>query len=164
MARVSVFHISLTISNRQALDIRDANSGSWVVDALSYEVYGHLVASDAFREGYVIPLAMEMIVKVLKKSLLSQRTLVLCNRARSKRYQRHQERNATLHLFTTIVPPIDHLRVLLLHFRYTKPRQSRKRLKRDRTYSRSKEGRDWKMKSDVTLRLLEQLRQERTDK
>jgi Clr5 domain len=57
MAQVSVFHIGLTISNRHALDIRDGNSGSWVVDVLSYEVYGHLVASDAFRDGYVIPLA-----------------------------------------------------------------------------------------------------------
>jgi hypothetical protein len=105
MVQVSVFHIGLTISNRRALDIRDGNSGSWVVDTLSYEVYGHLVVSDAFREGYVIPLAMKMMVEMLKKPLISQRTLVLRNRARSKRYQRHQERNATLHLFTTIGMP-----------------------------------------------------------
>ena len=48
---------------------------------------------------------MKMMVEMLKKPLVSQRTLVLRNRARSKRYQRHQERNATLHLFTTIGMP-----------------------------------------------------------
>ena len=31
------------------------NSGSWVVDEQSYGVYGHLVASDALGEAYVVP-------------------------------------------------------------------------------------------------------------
>lgn len=56
MAQVSVYHIDLTTSNHHALGIRNGNSGSWVVDASSHEVYGYLVASDVFRDGYVIPL------------------------------------------------------------------------------------------------------------
>ncbi len=36
--------------------IVDGDSGSWVVDEKTHEVYGHLVASDMFGEGYVIPL------------------------------------------------------------------------------------------------------------
>src|SRR2546423_2670466 len=56
MAQVSVYHIDLTTSNHHALDMRNGNSGSWVGDASSHEVYGYLVASDVFRDGYVIPL------------------------------------------------------------------------------------------------------------
>ncbi|KAI0894143.1 hypothetical protein F4806DRAFT_132327 [Annulohypoxylon nitens] len=36
--------------------ICDGDSGSWVIDNCTYEVYGHLVASDVFGSGYVIPL------------------------------------------------------------------------------------------------------------
>ncbi|RYC60051.1 hypothetical protein CHU98_g6171 [Xylaria longipes] len=36
--------------------IRDGDSGSWVVDATRFEVYGQLVASDASGSGYVIPM------------------------------------------------------------------------------------------------------------
>jgi len=32
------------------------DSGAWVVDHLSGELYGHLVASDAFGIGYVVPI------------------------------------------------------------------------------------------------------------
>jgi hypothetical protein len=76
---------------------------------------------------------MEMMVMKMRKkmSLISLRTLVLRNRARSKRHQRHQERNhARLHLSMTLVPSTDHQGLLLLHFRHTKPRQPRKRLKK----------------------------------
>lgn len=36
--------------------MKSGDSGSWVVDASTYEVYGHVVATDAFGEAYVIPL------------------------------------------------------------------------------------------------------------
>ncbi|KAI0189563.1 hypothetical protein EV127DRAFT_105173 [Xylaria flabelliformis] len=44
----------LTMSEGQG--ILDGNSGSWVVDATHFEVYGQLVASDVFGSGYVIPM------------------------------------------------------------------------------------------------------------
>ncbi|KAI0376510.1 hypothetical protein F5Y04DRAFT_266202 [Hypomontagnella monticulosa] len=34
--------------------IQDGDSGSWVVDALSFEVYGQLIASDVLGGGYVV--------------------------------------------------------------------------------------------------------------
>ncbi|KAH9884849.1 hypothetical protein F4778DRAFT_799423 [Xylariomycetidae sp. FL2044] len=33
----------------------DGDCGSWVVDSDTYEVYGHLVATDIFGKGYVVP-------------------------------------------------------------------------------------------------------------
>jgi hypothetical protein len=32
------------------------DSGGWVVDEISHEVYGHLIAADLFGDGYVVPL------------------------------------------------------------------------------------------------------------
>ncbi|TRX95934.1 hypothetical protein FHL15_003076 [Xylaria flabelliformis] len=46
--------IMVTLSEGQG--ILDGNSGSWVVDATQFEVYGQLVASDVFGSGYVIPM------------------------------------------------------------------------------------------------------------
>ncbi|MCJ1264523.1 hypothetical protein MMC22_004395 [Lobaria immixta] len=37
-------------------ELKSGDSGSWVVGASTYEVYGHVVATDAFGEAYVIPL------------------------------------------------------------------------------------------------------------
>jgi len=37
-------------------EIMDDDSGSWIVDEITGEVHGHLVASDMFGEGYIIPL------------------------------------------------------------------------------------------------------------
>ncbi len=37
--------------------ICDNDSGSWVIDCETFELYGHLVASDMFDGGYVIPMA-----------------------------------------------------------------------------------------------------------
>lgn len=45
--------ILLTLS----VDLQSGDSGSWVVDSTSLEVYGHVVASDTFREAHVIPLS-----------------------------------------------------------------------------------------------------------
>jgi hypothetical protein len=45
---------SVTFSGDSKLDAGDC--GSWVVDIQTLEVYGHVVASDAFGEAYVIPL------------------------------------------------------------------------------------------------------------
>lgn len=38
------------------LDICDGDSGSWIVDETTLEVYGHLVASDGLGGAYIIPL------------------------------------------------------------------------------------------------------------
>jgi hypothetical protein len=74
--------------------------------------------------GQVQTMMVEMMLKKLKKkSLISQRTLVLHHRARSKRHQGHQERNVILHLSTTLVPSTDHLGSPPLHLRHAKPRQ-----------------------------------------
>ncbi|KAH7121744.1 hypothetical protein B0J13DRAFT_648496 [Dactylonectria estremocensis] len=40
-----------------ASGICDGDSGSWVVDAETLELYGHLVASDIFNSGYVMPVS-----------------------------------------------------------------------------------------------------------
>jgi hypothetical protein len=39
------------------LEIYEGESGSWIIDQKTLEVYGHLVASDALGYGYVIPLS-----------------------------------------------------------------------------------------------------------
>ncbi|KAI0862225.1 hypothetical protein F4860DRAFT_133206 [Xylaria cubensis] len=44
----------VTMSEGQG--ILDGDSGSWIVDATQFEVYGQLVASDVFGSGYVIPM------------------------------------------------------------------------------------------------------------
>ncbi|RYP75567.1 hypothetical protein DL771_002267 [Monosporascus sp. 5C6A] len=36
--------------------VSDGDSGSWVVDPATYEVYGHVVATDMFGDAYVVPL------------------------------------------------------------------------------------------------------------
>jgi hypothetical protein len=38
-------------------EIYEGESGSWIIDQKTLEVYGHLVASDALGYGYVIPLS-----------------------------------------------------------------------------------------------------------
>ncbi|KAI1460088.1 hypothetical protein F4805DRAFT_15044 [Annulohypoxylon moriforme] len=45
----------LTIHDERC--ICDGDSGSWVIDAQTFEVYGHLVAADVLGSGYVIPLS-----------------------------------------------------------------------------------------------------------
>ncbi|KAK8018055.1 hypothetical protein PG991_007245 [Apiospora marii] len=37
-------------------EVADGDSGSWVVDEETLEVYGHIVAADAFGGGYIIPI------------------------------------------------------------------------------------------------------------
>ncbi|KAK6948584.1 hypothetical protein Daesc_010354 [Daldinia eschscholtzii] len=41
----------------EPLNILDGESGSWVIDSKSHEVYGQLVAVDALGDGYVIPMS-----------------------------------------------------------------------------------------------------------
>ncbi len=43
-------------ANGKHLSARDGDSGSWVVNPVSMEVYGHLVATDAMGDAYVLPL------------------------------------------------------------------------------------------------------------
>ena len=45
---------NVSMSDGSVLDPGDC--GSWVVDSVTHEVYGHVVASDAFGDAYVIPL------------------------------------------------------------------------------------------------------------
>ena len=47
-----VYNVSM--SDGSVIDAGDC--GSWVVDSVTHEVYGHVVASDAFGDAYVIPL------------------------------------------------------------------------------------------------------------
>ncbi|KAI0545437.1 hypothetical protein F4679DRAFT_477928 [Xylaria curta] len=58
----------VTMSEGQG--ILDGDSGSWVVDATHFEVYGQLVASDVFGSGYVIP--MTDILRDIKLQLGAQ--------------------------------------------------------------------------------------------
>ncbi|KAK4445398.1 hypothetical protein QBC34DRAFT_413164 [Podospora aff. communis PSN243] len=44
----------LTLDDGQ--ELHDGDSGSWVVNPISLEVYGHLVATDVTGDGYIIPL------------------------------------------------------------------------------------------------------------
>ncbi|KAK0627981.1 hypothetical protein B0T14DRAFT_388302, partial [Immersiella caudata] len=44
----------LTLDDGQ--ELQDGDSGSWVVNPVSLEVYGHVVATDITGDGYVIPL------------------------------------------------------------------------------------------------------------
>ncbi|PHH59994.1 hypothetical protein CDD81_2228 [Ophiocordyceps australis] len=37
-------------------EIINGDSGSWVIDEISWKVYGYVVASDAFGDTYVIPM------------------------------------------------------------------------------------------------------------
>ncbi|KAI3316765.1 hypothetical protein HD806DRAFT_552014 [Xylariaceae sp. AK1471] len=50
--------------------IRDGDSGSWVIDATRFEIYGQLVATDMFGGGYVIP--MTDILSDIKSQLGAQ--------------------------------------------------------------------------------------------
>ncbi|KAK8084872.1 hypothetical protein PG997_006143 [Apiospora hydei] len=54
-------------------DVVDGDSGSWVVDEYSLEVYGHIVAADAFGGGYLIPIqdTMSDIQRNLKVASVS---------------------------------------------------------------------------------------------
>lgn len=47
-----VYNVSM--SDGSVIDAGDC--GSWVIDSVTHEVYGHVVASDAFGDAYVIPL------------------------------------------------------------------------------------------------------------
>ena len=47
-----IYNVSMTEGS--VLDAGDC--GSWVVDSVTHEVYGHVVASDSFGDAYVIPL------------------------------------------------------------------------------------------------------------
>ena len=56
---------NVSMSDGSVLDAGDC--GSWVVDSVTHEVYGHVVASDAFGDAYVIPL--DNIFRDIKQQL-----------------------------------------------------------------------------------------------
>lgn len=51
--------------------MNSGDCGSWVVDSHTYEVYGHVVALDAFGEAYVIPI--KETLRCIEKQLSAQR-------------------------------------------------------------------------------------------
>ncbi|CZR62773.1 uncharacterized protein PAC_12670 [Phialocephala subalpina] len=61
----------LTLSNDEFFQSGD--SGAWVVDTVTNEVYGHVVASDVFGRGYVVPICdlFEEIKNQLSGKLVS---------------------------------------------------------------------------------------------
>jgi hypothetical protein len=44
------------MTDKSNSDILDGESGSWIIDEQTLEVFGHLVASDILGSGYVIPM------------------------------------------------------------------------------------------------------------
>ncbi|QPC77962.1 hypothetical protein HYE68_008714 [Fusarium pseudograminearum] len=61
-----------TVEHSQNGDIVPGDSGSWVVDASTMEVYGHLVATDMLSSSYVIPL-VDIIEDINIQTSLLQR-------------------------------------------------------------------------------------------
>ena len=53
---VKQFNEVYNVSMSDGCVIDAGDCGSWVVDSVTHEVYGHVVASDAFGDAYVIPL------------------------------------------------------------------------------------------------------------
>jgi hypothetical protein len=54
--RFTRFFSTSYLTSANGLDANIGDCGSWVVDKITYEVYGHLIASDGFREAYIVPL------------------------------------------------------------------------------------------------------------
>ncbi|KAK3377595.1 hypothetical protein B0H63DRAFT_398619 [Podospora didyma] len=50
------FVSTLLFNPDTGMQISDGDSGSWVIDQATLEVYGYIVAADSFGSGYVIPL------------------------------------------------------------------------------------------------------------
>lgn len=55
------------------IDLKPGDCGSWVIDSISQEVYGYIVALDMFEEAYVVPLgaAFRDIQKKLRMKSVS---------------------------------------------------------------------------------------------
>ena len=53
---VKQFNEIYNVSMSEGSVLDEGDCGSWVVDSVTYEVYGHVVASDSFGDAYVIPL------------------------------------------------------------------------------------------------------------
>ena len=53
---VKQFNEIYNVSMSDGFVLNAGDCGSWVVDSVTHEVYGHVVASDAFGDAYVIPL------------------------------------------------------------------------------------------------------------
>ncbi|EXJ64909.1 hypothetical protein A1O7_01248 [Cladophialophora yegresii CBS 114405] len=49
-----------TLNLENGAEIRDGDSGSWVLNPSRLEVYGHVIASDAFGSGYIIPMTRSL--------------------------------------------------------------------------------------------------------
>lgn len=77
--------VELTLITWHAIDLIAGDCGSWVVDAETKEVFGHVVAVDVLREAYVIPLD-ELFLDI--KRVLGANTVRLPTR-REVEQQRH---------------------------------------------------------------------------
>ena len=53
---VKQFNEIYNVSMSEGSVLDEGDCGSWVVDSVTHEVYGHVVASDSFGDAYVIPL------------------------------------------------------------------------------------------------------------
>lgn len=57
MGNVSSLEVALGCQNSDfGLDFRPGDSGAWIVDDITNEVYGHVVADDVFGRGYIVPI------------------------------------------------------------------------------------------------------------
>ncbi|KAH8683965.1 hypothetical protein BGZ61DRAFT_534649 [Ilyonectria robusta] len=92
-----VFVDAYTITIEDENGICDGDSGSWVVDSETFELYGHLVASDIFNSGYVIPIAqvLDNIKEQLGASSVGLPTMGDCSSSHrvNRLFQRRIGRN-----------------------------------------------------------------------
>ncbi|ETI28857.1 hypothetical protein G647_01309 [Cladophialophora carrionii CBS 160.54] len=67
-----------TLNLENGAEIRDGDSGSWILNPSRLEVYGHVVASDIFGAGYVIPMtrSLEDIRQIFDMASVELPTLV----------------------------------------------------------------------------------------
>ncbi|KAI1856355.1 hypothetical protein JX265_011602 [Neoarthrinium moseri] len=69
-----VFVDTLVVNLGLGKEIVDGDSGSWVVNERTLEVYGHVIASDAFGGGYIMP--MQDTLRDISKTLQARTVTV----------------------------------------------------------------------------------------
>jgi hypothetical protein len=86
----------------------DGDSGSWVVHSSRLEVYGHVVASDTFGAGYVIPMtrSLEDIRRTFNMASVELPTLVdVACKAFTEDFQDGVNADLAAHDSTPLSPP-----------------------------------------------------------
>lgn len=111
---MNVVRISLIL--KPGVQLQEGDCGSWVIDSESQEVYGYVVAVDAFGEASVVPLisAFEDIkvefaaqsINIAKSDDIERwNRLSRRNIERWNRLSRHNGRNSNLFLSGAVTPP-----------------------------------------------------------